>query len=147
MTVGKFTKSLLAVFLPARVAENYEENKMSPNNLGIIFGPTLIRPPFSNDVSMSCLIDSGYQSQLVEFLILNYERIFGMDDLPSSGLCERDDSLRRANVNEALSSKERDFDVSSEVGCGVGREFPDLLSHLFRSCFISLAPPYSHKKR
>ncbi|XP_066471240.1 GEM-interacting protein [Tiliqua scincoides] len=97
-----------------RVAENYEENKMSPNNLGIIFGPTLIRPPFGNDVSMSCLVDSGYQSQLVEFLILNYERIFGMDDLPSSGLCERDNSLRGANVNEALSNNEGDFDVSSE---------------------------------
>ncbi|KAJ6634403.1 hypothetical protein lerEdw1_014039, partial [Lerista edwardsae] len=101
-----------------RVSENYEENKMSPNNLGIIFGPTLIRPPFGNDVSMSCLVDSGYQSQLVEFLILNYERIFGMDDLPSSGLCERDNSLRGAIVNESLSSNEKDFEVSSENPAG-----------------------------
>ncbi|XP_053149159.1 GEM-interacting protein [Hemicordylus capensis] len=97
-----------------RVAERYEENKMSPNNLGIIFGPTLIRPPSGNDVSMSCLIDSGYQSQLVEFLILHYERIFGMDDLPLAGLCEHENSLRKANANEALSSKERDLDISSE---------------------------------
>ncbi|XP_053907900.1 GEM-interacting protein isoform X2 [Cuculus canorus] len=67
-----------------RVAEKYEENKMSPNNLGIIFGPTLIRPGSGSDVSMSCLVDSGYQAQLVEFLIQNYERVFGMDDLPSS---------------------------------------------------------------
>ncbi|XP_061871411.1 GEM-interacting protein isoform X2 [Colius striatus] len=67
-----------------RVAENYEENKMSPNNLGIVFGPTLIRPGSGSDVSMSCLVDSGYQAQIVEFLIQNYERVFGMDDLPSS---------------------------------------------------------------
>ncbi|NXD17891.1 GMIP protein, partial [Nothocercus nigrocapillus] len=67
-----------------RVAEKYEENKMSPNNLGIIFGPTLIRPCSGSDVSMSCLVDSGYQAQTVEFLIQNYERVFGMDDLPSS---------------------------------------------------------------
>ncbi|XP_025970790.1 GEM-interacting protein isoform X2 [Dromaius novaehollandiae] len=67
-----------------RVAEKYEENKMSPNNLGIIFGPTLIRPCSGSDVSMSCLVDSGYQAQIVEFLIQNYERVFGMDDLPSS---------------------------------------------------------------
>ncbi|XP_075302044.1 GEM-interacting protein isoform X5 [Opisthocomus hoazin] len=67
-----------------RVAEKYEENKMSPNNLGIVFGPTLIRPGSGNDVSMSCLVDSGYQAQIVEFLIQNYERVFGMDDLPSS---------------------------------------------------------------
>ncbi|NXL67705.1 GMIP protein, partial [Chordeiles acutipennis] len=67
-----------------RVAEKYEENKMSPNNLGIVFGPTLIRPGSGNDVSMSCLVDSGYQAQIVEFLIQNYERVFGMEDLPSS---------------------------------------------------------------
>ncbi|XP_062827104.1 GEM-interacting protein isoform X2 [Anolis carolinensis] len=97
-----------------RVAERNEENKMSPNNLGIIFGPTLIRPPFSNDVSMSCLVDSVYQSQLVEFLILNYERIFGMDDLPSTGLCERENSLKEGNANDTLSSSERDLDVSFE---------------------------------
>ncbi|XP_061470454.1 GEM-interacting protein isoform X2 [Rhineura floridana] len=97
-----------------RVAERYEENKMSPNNLGITFGPTLIHPPLGNDVSMSCLVDSGYQSQLIEFLILNYERIFGMDDLPSSGLCERDNSLKEANTNEVISSNEKYLDVSSE---------------------------------
>uniref|UniRef100_A0A8B9ZRW7 GEM interacting protein n=1 Tax=Anas zonorhyncha TaxID=75864 RepID=A0A8B9ZRW7_9AVES len=67
-----------------RVAEKYEENKMSPNNLGIVFGPTLIRPGSGSDVSMSCLVDSGYQAQIVEFLIQNYERVFGMEDLPPS---------------------------------------------------------------
>ncbi|NWX92979.1 GMIP protein, partial [Nothoprocta pentlandii] len=67
-----------------RVAQKYEENKMSPNNLGIIFGPTLIRPCSGSDVSMACLVDSGYQAQTVEFLIQNYERVFGMEDLPAS---------------------------------------------------------------
>ncbi|NXI53276.1 GMIP protein, partial [Chloroceryle aenea] len=82
-----------------RVAEKYEENKMSPNNLGIVFGPTLIRPSSGSDVSMSCLVDSGYQAQVVEFLIQNYERVFGMDDLPSALPCE---NLSR----EALGEKE-----------------------------------------
>ncbi|XP_044287262.1 GEM-interacting protein isoform X3 [Varanus komodoensis] len=91
-----------------RVAERYKENKMSPSNLGIIFGPTLIRPPASSYVSMSCLVESGYQSQMVEFLILNYERIFGIDDLPSAGLCERDNSLKETNTNEILSNSEKD---------------------------------------
>ncbi|XP_063149041.1 GEM-interacting protein [Candoia aspera] len=86
-----------------RVAERYEENKMSPNNLGIIFGPTLIRPPCNNDVSMSCLVESGYQSQLVEFLILSYEKIFGMDDLPSAGLCECENSLKPENRHSGAS--------------------------------------------
>ncbi|XP_032068099.1 GEM-interacting protein isoform X2 [Thamnophis elegans] len=97
-----------------RVSESYQENKMSPNNLGIIFGPTLIRPPCNNDVSMSCLVDSGYQSQLVEFLILNYEKIFGMDDLPSAGLCDCENSLKQANTNEVLSSNQRLSNASLE---------------------------------
>nr|XP_033781127.1 GEM-interacting protein isoform X2 [Geotrypetes seraphini] len=70
-----------------RVAGKYMENKMNPNNLGIIFGPTLVRPSWGNDASLTCLIDSGYQAQIVEFLITHYERVFGMDDLPSSLLC------------------------------------------------------------
>ncbi|XP_054859663.1 GEM-interacting protein isoform X2 [Eublepharis macularius] len=97
-----------------RVAERYEENKMSPNNLGIIFGPTLIRPPTGNDVSMLCLVESGYQSQLVEFLILNYEKIFGMDDLPPTGFCERENSLRGGAPREGLPDNAREMDVSSE---------------------------------
>lgn len=77
-------KPLMVLFSSPRVAEKYEENKMSPNNLGIVFGPTLLRPGAGSDGSMSCLVDSGYQAQIVEFLIQNYERVFGMDDLPPS---------------------------------------------------------------
>ncbi|KAM9312010.1 GEM-interacting protein [Gastrophryne carolinensis] len=65
-----------------RVSERFEENKMSTNNLGIIFGPTLIRPSPGQDKPMACLLDSGHQAQVVEFLIVNYEKLFGMDDLP-----------------------------------------------------------------
>ncbi|XP_077185452.1 GEM-interacting protein isoform X3 [Paroedura picta] len=97
-----------------RVSERYEENKMSANNLGIIFGPTLIHPSTGNDVSMSCLVESGYQSQLVEFLILNYEKVFGMDDLPSTGFCERENSLREGNASAGLPSNTREIDASLE---------------------------------
>ncbi|XP_006871812.1 PREDICTED: GEM-interacting protein [Chrysochloris asiatica] len=69
-----------------RVAARFEENKMSANNLGIVFGPTLLRLPGSPGTAgagpVACLLDSGYQSQLVEFLIVHYEQIFGMDELP-----------------------------------------------------------------
>ncbi|XP_009078169.1 PREDICTED: GEM-interacting protein-like, partial [Acanthisitta chloris] len=76
-----------------RVAENYQENKMSPNNLGIVFGPTLIRPGSGTDVSMSCLVDSGYQAQIVEFLIHNYEKVFGLEDLPSGSALPSQEGL------------------------------------------------------
>uniref|UniRef100_A0A5F9CRK7 GEM interacting protein n=1 Tax=Oryctolagus cuniculus TaxID=9986 RepID=A0A5F9CRK7_RABIT len=69
-----------------RVAAHCEENRMSANNLGIVFGPTLLRPaedPRTAGASpATCLLDSGYQAQLVEFLIVHYEQIFGMDELP-----------------------------------------------------------------
>ena len=68
------------------MAAQFEENKMSANNLGIVFGPTLLRPPDGPGAagagSVTCLLDSGHQAQLVEFLIVYYEQIFGMDDLP-----------------------------------------------------------------
>ncbi|CAK6445272.1 unnamed protein product [Pipistrellus nathusii] len=69
-----------------RVAAQFEENKMSANNLGIVFGPTLLRPPDNAGAaaagSVNCLLDFGHQAQLVEFLIVHYEQIFGMDELP-----------------------------------------------------------------
>ncbi|XP_059848145.1 GEM-interacting protein-like isoform X1 [Hypanus sabinus] len=57
-----------------RVAERSEENKMSSNNLGIIFGPTLIRSQAPEDAVS--LVNSGYQAQVVDFLIMHYHQIF-----------------------------------------------------------------------
>lgn len=61
---------------------------MSANNLGIVFGPTLLRPPDGlrapGASPVACLLDSGHQAQLVEFLIEHYEQIFGMDELPTA---------------------------------------------------------------
>ncbi|MCJ8746059.1 hypothetical protein PDJAM_G00137540 [Pangasius djambal] len=56
-----------------------EENKMSPGNLGIVFGPTLLRPLVSGDVSMIALLESSYQALLVEFMISHQEKIFSPD--------------------------------------------------------------------
>ncbi|KAL2101586.1 hypothetical protein ACEWY4_003347 [Coilia grayii] len=62
-----------------RVSEYYEENKMSPGNLGIIFGPTLLRPLVSGDVSMLALLETSYQALLVEFLISHSGQVFGTE--------------------------------------------------------------------
>lgn len=71
-----------------RVAARFMENKMSANNLGIVFGPTLLRPldnpRAAGAIPVTCLLDSGHQAQLVEFLIVHYEQIFGMDELPQA---------------------------------------------------------------
>ncbi|XP_037674276.1 GEM-interacting protein isoform X3 [Choloepus didactylus] len=69
-----------------RVAGRCEENRMSANNLGIVFGPTLLRPPGGVGAAgpgpVACLLDSAHQAQLVELLITQYEQVFGMDELP-----------------------------------------------------------------
>ncbi|XP_059203662.1 GEM-interacting protein [Centropristis striata] len=66
-----------------RVSENYE-NKMSPSNLGIVFGPTLLRPLVSSDTSMIALLETTYQAVLVEFLITHHDKIFGLEQKPST---------------------------------------------------------------
>ncbi|XP_060037872.1 GEM-interacting protein isoform X2 [Erinaceus europaeus] len=70
-----------------RVAAHSQENRMSANNLGIVFGPTLLRPPegVGGGGPAARLLDSGRQAQLVELLIQHYEQIFGMDELPPAG--------------------------------------------------------------
>ncbi|KAM4722901.1 rho GTPase-activating protein 29 [Rhinophrynus dorsalis] len=60
-----------------RVTEEVEENKMSASNLGIIFGPTLIRPRQTDaTISLSSLVDYPYQARIVELLITYYDKIF-----------------------------------------------------------------------
>uniref|UniRef100_A0AAZ3NMD1 Rho GTPase-activating protein 29 n=1 Tax=Oncorhynchus tshawytscha TaxID=74940 RepID=A0AAZ3NMD1_ONCTS len=45
-----------------RVTEQAEENKMTASNLGIIFGPTLVKPRQTDaEVSLSSLVDYPYQ--------------------------------------------------------------------------------------
>ncbi|XP_060778680.1 rho GTPase-activating protein 29 isoform X2 [Neoarius graeffei] len=60
-----------------RVSEKAEENKMTASNLGIIFGPTLIKPRQTDaEVSLSSLVDYPYQALIVELLIRHYDLIF-----------------------------------------------------------------------
>ncbi|XP_044036711.1 GEM-interacting protein [Siniperca chuatsi] len=66
-----------------KVSENYE-NKMSPSNLGIVFGPTLLRPLVSTDMSMIALLETSYQAALVEFLITHHDKVFGLQRTPST---------------------------------------------------------------
>uniref|UniRef100_A0A8C6TB22 Rho GTPase-activating protein 29 n=1 Tax=Neogobius melanostomus TaxID=47308 RepID=A0A8C6TB22_9GOBI len=67
-----------------RVTERSDENKMTASNLGIIFGPTLIKPRQTDaEVSLSSLVDYPYQALIVELLIRHYQMLF---DTPLSPL-------------------------------------------------------------
>lgn len=50
---------------------------MSPSNLGIVFGPSLMRPrPTGATISLSSLVDYPHQARIVEALIVFYSSIF-----------------------------------------------------------------------
>lgn len=49
---------------------------MSSNNLGIVFGPTLLRPPVSTDQPAVALQENTYQALLVDFLISHHDKVF-----------------------------------------------------------------------
>uniref|UniRef100_A0A8C2RU74 Rho GTPase-activating protein 29 n=1 Tax=Capra hircus TaxID=9925 RepID=A0A8C2RU74_CAPHI len=60
-----------------RVVDHSEENKMNSRNLGVIFGPSLLRPrPTTAPVTISSIADYSNQARLVEFLITYSQKIF-----------------------------------------------------------------------
>lgn len=59
---------------------------MSPSNLGIVFGPSLMRPrPSGATVSLSSLVDYPYQARIVETLIVFYSTVFPSESNRSGG--------------------------------------------------------------
>ncbi|KAG7268014.1 hypothetical protein CRUP_022521 [Coryphaenoides rupestris] len=71
-----------------RVSEHAEENKMTASNLGIIFGPTLVKPRQADaEVSLSSLVDYPYQALVVELLVRHYQMLFDtpLSPLPGGG--------------------------------------------------------------
>ncbi|NXK47808.1 RHG29 protein, partial [Chauna torquata] len=90
-----------------RVTEQSDENKMSASNLGIIFGPTLIRPRQTDaTVSLSSLVDYPYQARVVELLITYYEKIFDVSLQPLLSTSQSEETA--ITVRVALSAEERE---------------------------------------
>uniref|UniRef100_A0A672ZNT7 Rho GTPase activating protein 45b n=1 Tax=Sphaeramia orbicularis TaxID=375764 RepID=A0A672ZNT7_9TELE len=71
-----------------RIAELEDDNKMSPSNLGIVFGPSLMRPrPTGATISLSSLVDYPHQARIVEALIVFYSSIFQSKTSQSNKTC------------------------------------------------------------
>ncbi|XP_048243771.1 rho GTPase-activating protein 26-like isoform X4 [Haliotis rufescens] len=56
-----------------RVSNEHERNKMTVANLGVCFGPTLMRP---EEETMAAIMDIKFCNIIVEILINNYDKIF-----------------------------------------------------------------------
>nr|XP_024000764.1 flocculation protein FLO11-like [Salvelinus alpinus] len=58
---------------------------MTASNLGIIFGPTLVKPRQTDaEVSLSSLVDYPYQALMVELLVRHFQVIFDLSSPSSS---------------------------------------------------------------
>lgn len=53
--------------------EHSDSNRMSTQNIGIVFGPTLMRPERDN---ANMAINMVYQNQAVELILNEFDRIF-----------------------------------------------------------------------
>uniref|UniRef100_A0A8D2L5T7 Rho GTPase-activating protein 26 n=1 Tax=Varanus komodoensis TaxID=61221 RepID=A0A8D2L5T7_VARKO len=66
----------------ANVAKNHKQNLMTVANLGVVFGPTLMRP---QEETVAAIMDIKFQNIVVEILIENHEKIFNtVPDTPQS---------------------------------------------------------------
>ncbi|KAL0966368.1 hypothetical protein UPYG_G00294440 [Umbra pygmaea] len=83
-----------------RICECEQENKMSASNLGIVFGPTLMRPrPSGATVSLSSLVDYPHQARITETLIVFYSTVFD-EDSPSTPVSPSNVSLSQDSEGE-----------------------------------------------
>ncbi|XP_054459243.1 rho GTPase-activating protein 45 isoform X2 [Anoplopoma fimbria] len=114
-----------------RIAELEEDNKMSPSNLGIVFGPSLMRPrPTGATISLSSLVDYPHQARIVESLIVFYSTIFqsktsqshkmGRSASTSTQQSTADDKIGNSADAEDGGSEEPNIPESDkmEEGCG-----------------------------
>ncbi|KAJ3600089.1 hypothetical protein NHX12_034041 [Muraenolepis orangiensis] len=103
-----------------RISELEQDNKMNPSNLGIVFGPSLMRPwPTGATVSLSSLVDYPHQARIIEALIVFYTTIFHSKNTPSPTTTQQ--SCIADGSTEAEESKEQskpDSDKLEEEGCG-----------------------------
>lgn len=60
------------IYITNRVAEKSDKNLMTTSNLGVCFGPTLLR---AEDESMSTVLDIKFANVVVEILIENCDKV------------------------------------------------------------------------
>ncbi|KAM5320313.1 rho GTPase-activating protein 29 isoform 2-T5 [Glossophaga mutica] len=92
-----------------RVVDHSEENKMNSKNLGVIFGPSLIRPrPTTAPITISSLAEYSNQARLVEFLITYSQKIFdgSLQPQDTGGVAPQAD--QGCHLKPPLSPEERD---------------------------------------
>ncbi|XP_067137055.1 rho GTPase-activating protein 45-like isoform X2 [Centruroides vittatus] len=91
-----------------RVSDYSEHNNMPPSNLGIVFGPTLLRTS-EGTASLSSLVDTVHQTRIIELLI-NYALEIFDDHKDPNQFIELNMSEKR-KVSRTLSGTNQTGDV------------------------------------
>ena len=65
-------KGLTNVFHFHRVAAHADKNLMQASNLGVVLGPTLMRP---KEETMAAIMNIKYQSVVIENVIVEYDLV------------------------------------------------------------------------
>ena len=68
----KLLLSLPSSFLSSSVAAHANKNLMAASNLGVVFGPTLMK---SREESMAAIMNLKYQSIVIELLIKEFDTV------------------------------------------------------------------------
>lgn len=55
-----------------RVCSHSDENLMTPSNMAVVFGPTLLR---AKEETVAAMLDIKFQNIVVEILIEDYEKV------------------------------------------------------------------------
>jgi hypothetical protein len=58
--------------------ENSNKNRMHAHNIAIVFGPTLLAPREEQQCTIA--LNTVYQNQIVEFILLEYDQVLGKDN-------------------------------------------------------------------
>uniref|UniRef100_A0AAQ5X265 Rho GTPase activating protein 45b n=1 Tax=Amphiprion ocellaris TaxID=80972 RepID=A0AAQ5X265_AMPOC len=102
-----------------RIAELEEDNKMSPSNLGIVFGPSLMRPrPTGATISLSSLVDYPHQARIVEALIVFYSSIFQSKSSQSSKTRSVSNPPQQVGLCDGSKEQNKPDSEKTEEGCG-----------------------------
>uniref|UniRef100_A0AAY4ET94 Rho GTPase-activating protein 26 n=1 Tax=Denticeps clupeoides TaxID=299321 RepID=A0AAY4ET94_9TELE len=89
----------------ANVASHHQQNLMTVANLGVVFGPTLLRP---QEETVAAIMDIKFQNIVVEILIENHERVSGVKMTRSLS--------RRSTEGKAQSCSERPLTLFNTHG-------------------------------
>lgn len=118
---------------------------MTASNLGIIFGPTLIKPrQLDAEVSLSSLVDYPHQARMVELLISHQQMIF---DAPLSPMSPTNPTAPHVSIDKEpkLSRHSRSLmDIKEVSGIEDGCDTLSLMwfilvflcKNFFKMCFF-----------